>query len=162
MRTIWSPAMMERLRALVIAGTHYSLIAEMMSAEFNLHLTKNSCIGKGRRLRVPLRLAPRKRACRKRNAQSGVRLRKPLPSVRRSQPNPRKRKLKASPLRLRKRQAQLPRQRDLTLLALLPTSCRWPSGDPPNITFCGDRKVDGSAYCLKHARIASPSFGRAR
>jgi hypothetical protein len=50
----------------------------------------------------------------------------------------------------------------LTLLQLRPTSCRWPNGSSPNITFCGDHQVEGSSYCLKHTLIASPGYGRAR
>lgn len=35
--------------------------------------------------------------------------------------------------------------------------CRWPIGDPHNLDtfrFCGAPKVDGIAYCAKHAKVA--------
>jgi GcrA cell cycle regulator len=43
-----------------------------------------------------------------------------------------------------------------SLLELGRDTCRWPVGDPDgaDISFCGNRRVDGLPYCAGHARIA--------
>jgi GcrA cell cycle regulator len=156
----WTEPMKARFLALLEANHSYGDIAKILSGEFHVRLTKNSCVGKGRRMHVPLRMPARKSLCLKRSVPRKPKL-SPLQRSEQRKLRQRKRKLRAHPLRKRHREPP-PRLRDLTLLQLLPTSCRWPSGNNPPFTFCGDRKVDGSAYCLKHARIASPAFGRAR
>ena len=87
--TVWTPLMEKRLEKLVDIGTPYKMIAELLSAEFSVYLTKNSCIGKGRRLQVPLRLAPRKRQCqprRKRRSPLSVERRKPAVKKKKRKP----------------------------------------------------------------------------
>ncbi|MET0724358.1 MAG: GcrA family cell cycle regulator [Tardiphaga sp.] len=148
---IWTRPMTERLEALVAADHSYENIAAMLSAEFNVALTKNSCVGKGRRRGVPLRSPARKIRCRKRSVQQNVARRNALQNARRQ------RKRKARP-----QSRKLPLLRNLSLYQLTPNSCRWPTGHSPPFSFCGDQKVDGSSYCLKHTLIASPGYGRAR
>jgi len=162
MNVDWTPQLTARFRHLIAHGVSYAEIAKALSLEFHVRLTKNACVGKGRRLRVPLRKPPRKRLCLKRNAPRNPEQRNPRPSAARSLPRPRKRKLRAHPLRRRKRREPQNRLRDLPLIALLPTSCRWPTGHSAPFTFCGDNKVEGSSYCLKHTLIASPGYGRGR
>ena len=158
-KTAWTAPMEERLLQLLGKGLSYLDIAKIISREFTVVVSKNACIGKGRRMQVALRMPARKgSACRKRNAQ-----RSRQQNARRKSPRKRKRQdvsqQRRSSLKHRARQSS---GRDLTLLQLLPTSCRWPSGNSPNVTFCGAEKVDGSSYCLKHTLIASPGYGRAR
>jgi len=40
--------------------------------------------------------------------------------------------------------------RGLTLLELEPSDCRYPAGEGPDITFCGQIIADGSSYCPSH------------
>jgi len=160
----WTPPMEERLLQLLDKGLSYLDVAKIMSREFTIRLSKNACIGKGRRMQVALRMPARKgSACRKRNARKNREGRSRQQSGRRNSPRKRRVGRKSQQHRQSlKHRAQPNKGRDLTLLQLLPTSCRWPSGNSPNVTFCGADKADGSSYCLKHALIASPGFGRER
>ena len=88
--TVWTPLMEKRLEKLIDDGVPYKVIAETMSAEFSVPLTKNSCIGKGRRLGVSLRIAPRKRQC-----QAKKKRRRPAKRGKKKAPaKPRKKKRK--------------------------------------------------------------------
>ena len=134
----------------------YADIAEVISEEFSIEITKNACIGKGRRLQVPARLPHRKRPCKRASTE---------PSLNGSQPSGRwgsKRKLRANPLRKRFRARPRPRSPllPLTILQLRPSSCRWPIGHSPPYEYCGRHKLDGSSYCLEHAKIATPGLFR--
>ena len=60
---VWTRDMVRRFEALITLGISYGEIAQILSGEFSVRLTKNSCVGKGRRLHVPLRSPPRKRRC---------------------------------------------------------------------------------------------------
>lgn len=40
--------------------------------------------------------------------------------------------------------------RGLALLDLMPNDCRYPEGDGPAFTFCGQNKMAGSSYCPGH------------
>lgn len=42
--------------------------------------------------------------------------------------------------------------RNLSLMDLEPTDCRYPYGDGP-ISFCGHPKKDGSSYCAPHHHL---------
>ena len=163
-KTAWTAPMEERLLQLLGKGLSYLDIAKIISREFTVVVSKNACIGKGRRMQVALRMPARKgSACRKRNARKNREGRSRQQSGRRN--SPRKRRVERKNQQHRqslKHRARQSSGRDLTLLQLLPTSCRWPSGNSPNVTFCGADKADGSSYCLKHALIASPGFGRER
>ena len=149
---VWTPVMEDRLMRLINGGIPYLEIAQKLSAEFRVKLTKNACIGKGRRLHAPLRIAPRKRACLKRS----VPRKKPgllslLSSAAKNwRQEQRKRKLKAHPLRRRKQRRQQQPLRNLTLMQLRPSSCRWPIGHNPPYNYCGAHTQDGSSYCPEH------------
>lgn len=32
--------------------------------------------------------------------------------------------------------------------------CRWPVGEPNQLQFCGESKLDGRVYCARHCRMA--------
>lgn len=32
--------------------------------------------------------------------------------------------------------------------------CRWPAGEPNQMQFCGESKLDGYVYCARHCRMA--------
>lgn len=146
MNVDWTPALTKRFEQLVAKGDSYDEIAKALSHEFRVRLTKNACVGKGRRLHVPLRQPPRKRLCLRRESRNAPKQRKVRRSERRSLLRERRAKPSRPNLKHRVRQS---RTRDLTLLQLLPTSCRFPSENKP-FTFCGDHKIEGSSYCEKH------------
>jgi GcrA cell cycle regulator len=52
-----------------------------------------------------------------------------------------------------------PQMRRVSLLALAPTMCRWPVGDPQseNFHFCGCETNIGKSYCGYHHRLSTTS-----
>lgn len=56
----WTPQIQERLIELMASDPNltYKQAAARMTAEFGMQFTKNSCIGKGRRLGIPPRPKP--------------------------------------------------------------------------------------------------------
>jgi hypothetical protein len=122
----------------------YTAIAARLSLEFDVHVTKNSCIGHGRRCGVPKRQPPRSYAGRK------GRVLKP-----RAQPY-------APKVKLMPRPKPRPKPGTLTLMQLEPKDCRWPEGDRAPFLFCGLPQLEGSSYCPEHTGRSCPSFGRER
>jgi len=118
----------------------YTAIAERLSVEFGIRLTKNSCIGHGRHTGVPKRQPGRSYAGRKPRAPK-LRL---MPH----QPRPPKPK---------------PRVPGKVLLEQLHITkdCHWPFGDRAPYFFCGAATVlEQPPYCLKHLHIACPATRR--
>ena len=60
----------------------------------------------------------------------------------------------------------MPVSRELTLLQLTETTCKWPTGDPtmPGFSFCGHTSKDDKPYCEYHNKLAfqPPSERRRR
>jgi len=140
----WTAAVVEAFHALLLERpvVPYEIIAARLNAAHGTSLTKNACIGFGRRQGVPKRQPPRNYAGRK------PRTLKPRTRVPKVQLKPRPPKPK--PKRIGK----------VSLLDLGPCDCRWPFGDRAPFLFCGDVTVDTSSYCLKHLHIACPATQR--
>ncbi len=147
--------MVDRFTALCLmrdAGS-YVVIAATLTAEFGIHVTKNACIGKARRLGVTngnghdrhaasRRKKPKPKPRKKPNERPG---RKPVTSER-AAPTP------PPP------SVSLPGQ--LSLFQLGPRDCHWPYGDGP-FTFCGAATHQtGGPYCSEHHRVAFPGLYR--
>jgi len=117
----------------------YTAIAQRLSVEFGVRLTKNSCIGHGRRIGVPPRQPPRSYAGRRGRV---LKPRKPyVPKVRLSA------RFKLKPKRL---------VGQMRIEQLGTNDCRWPFGNDPPYLFCGDRTVGLASYCPAHQDIACP------
>jgi hypothetical protein len=127
--SIWTPAMQERMLVLLqYPEVTYRQVAEALNAEFGCRLTKNSCIGRGRRLGVPPR-----------PVRHHVEVVMPVPP-RTPPPKPRKR----------------PAYDQFELIDLGHDTCRWPIGpayDPPPYHYCGRPRMQG-AYCAEHGKKA--------
>ena len=163
---VWTHEMEDRLLQLLEKNVAYYDIARAISREFKVTISKNACIGKGRRMQVPLRMPARKgRACRKSQNENLSQSPKNLQQrQRRKRANESLRKQRQSQqLRvLRSRRAQRHQHQHLTLLQLTSNSCRWPIGDRAPYLFCGAVQTEGSSYCLEHTLVACPSHGRQR
>ena len=57
-RETWTVGMLTRMRELHAAGMTFGQIARALNAEFGTAVTRNACVGKGRRLQLPARKAP--------------------------------------------------------------------------------------------------------
>jgi hypothetical protein len=134
--TVWTPEALELLETL--AGLEdnltYREIATRMTAQLGIRFTKNSCIGRGRRMGLPPR-PPREHRDRTPDET-------PLHTPQAFAP--------IEPLQ-RKRNGH-----DLTIIELREGVCHWPSdGDKPPYTYCGRPTVAlGVSWCRKHYAIA--------
>ena len=50
----------------------------------------------------------------------------------------------------------VPISRQLNLMQLTDTTCKWPTGDPtmPGFSFCGHKSADDKPYCEFHSKLA--------
>jgi len=155
--TPWAEPVVARFRVLLNQDPllSYKVIAQQLSEEFSITLTKNACIGFGRRTGVPKRQPPRSYAGRKgRSLKPRIRPHTPqlriVDRIAKGPPPP---------------PPQPPKQIGRMLLEQLHDrdDCHWPLGDGPPFLFCGAPVTPGvdCVYCLKHAQIAYPALRRA-
>jgi hypothetical protein len=135
--SIWTAAMIKRLQELHADPEKYTCkqIAEILSKEHDVHLTRNSIIGKSRRLSLPAR-DPQMHRPQNTKPRKRTRVDAPIaPPVPRRAPNA-----------------------GLTLIQLRDGDCKWALGevqDYPPFMFCGAESVDvGMPYCREHSRMA--------
>ena len=144
----WSKDRMARLRALHRNDRlSFDAIAAMLSEEFGVTLTKNSCIGKARRMGLPERTNKRKRKVfRGDKRRAHITLVAPAPIEPEVVPCVLPRwKVIAD---------EAPAERGrLTLLQLNDNTCRWPHGDRVPYLFCG-APTAGKTYCAYHTGIS--------
>ena len=147
---VWNEPLVARFKALLelMPRLSYTQIAMRLSAEFGITLTKNACIGFGRRMGVPKRQPP---------AQGirGTRLFSRPPS-RPSRPRVPKRRL---PKFIRQPTRTFDK---LQIWQLERGECRWPVNSDSPFLFCGRPQMENCAYCLPHAGLAYPVLGRAQ
>lgn len=141
----------DRLRALWAAGWTTLAIAA------RLGISKNSVIGRARRLGLPGRASPIKGAApTKPRTPRAVRPASPKPA-RDTAPKPRPRP--EPEVRAERPAIVAPVASPLPFrLAVIPPSrsCCWPIGEPrtPEFRFCEGVSVPGKSYCAEHCRIA--------
>lgn len=117
----------------------YSDIAKAMSEELGVKITKNACIGKARRLELPMRKTPQRERKRSKPAEPAV---------------------LATPRLAVWSVSEQPKQRAngyLTLLELNRTTCRYPFGEKPPYLYCGKTIREATSYCPHHCGIV---YGR--
>ena len=148
---VWTEPLVARFKALLeqFPRLSYSQIADQLTTEFNIPLTKNSCIGYGRRIGVPKRQPPAQ-------GTRGSWL-FAQPPHKPSRP----RRPRVPKQRLPKFIRQPTRTFDkLQIWQLERGECRWPVGDHSPILFCGRPQMENCSYCLPHARLSYPVLGR--
>lgn len=112
----------------------FKVIAQRLTEQFGQPFTKNACVGRAHRARLPPR--------------------PPRPEV------PRKSKEKRMPIRidapiLPLEAHRMANGRDLTIYQLHAEDCRWPSNeDRPPFTYCGRTAEEGLPYCPDHCAVA--------
>jgi GcrA cell cycle regulator len=142
----WNDERVEQLKRLHAQGLSCSLIA----AEIGCGLSRNSIIGKLRRIGL-------------RSSKAGVTKERPTPRDRRRSLHPAanlfppgdttvERALPSSALN----DAQVPLNQRRTLVDLGQHDCRWSYDDPDasDFFFCGAPTVDGLPYCRTHCERA--------
>lgn len=129
--TIWTPEVVARLRELYDdPSMPYSVIADRLSEEFGVHITRNAVAGEVGRLALPKRLVTYTSAPHRTNRQ------------------PKRRKL------LRRWSIPMVWQMQ-TVLPMTAKHCQWPvnaEGEPWR--FCGGERLSSGPYCPEHAARA--------
>ena len=141
--SVWTPPVVSRFNELLKAYPvlAYGQIAQRLSAEFGVTITKNAAIGFGRRTGTPKRSPQRLRP------SGGPPRARPRRTGRISQ-SPKK-KPRPVPLHVQ----------DKVLLQNLDSGdCRWPNGDDPPYLYCGMPVLENLPYCRKHALISYPAL----
>lgn len=152
-RPIWEarPESVCRLRELLELKMSASRIADELSKEFGVKVSRNSICGKAFRLGLMLK-GDGVNAENKTARAKPKKLHKTVFYIR-AEPVEPVAELPPEPI-------AIPVSRRVQLLELTFNSCRWPIGDPrhADFAFCGADRVkphdDSNAYCAAHARIA--------
>ena len=138
--TDWDDHLIARFTALHRDGKRpFREIAETLSREFGLRLSKNACIGKARRLSLKERPRVAPPPPRKGQRRGGRPRRIPavLPGWR------------IEPPRLP------PAAGRITIYQLESGVCHFPHGETPPYTYCGAKTLRGS-WCPHHERVIYP------
>jgi len=139
----WDDKLIARFKALHRGGKRsFKQIADMLSQEFGLKLTKNACIGKGRRLGLEQR--PR--------------------STPKPEPEPKKRASSTPELVPRPVVATAWRVDTpiltgcirITIYQLRQGVCHFPFGDRPPYAYCGNTTARGMPWCPHHQTVVYP------
>ena len=126
-RKSWPSERIELLKNLCRRNWSPRQIAE------RLGMTRNAVIGKANRLGMPIYQKPPK----------------PPPPKQTKPPPPPPPIIDVAPTP--------PKFLGLSLMQLRETSCRYPHGEVPPFSFCGQPQQDGSAYCGFHRRLCVQS-----
>ncbi len=147
----WTETLVAQLKSLWTAGHSGEEIAKTLGTG----LTRDMVLGKAHRLRLPARRAGTTERSQGSEEQKLVRR---LRKIKNRGARARVAKaLKLPPRIAYADQSETPGGVK-SLLALSPSGCRWPIGDPqdPGFSFCGAER-DGCAYCANHkARAFTP------
>lgn len=153
----WTPERDRDLTLLVDEGLTCARIADRLSEMHNDEFTKNSVIGRARRLCLVHARAPgpnensghrkRRLATRGENAHIVRNLRKLKEQM--AEPAPIFRTLPVAEVSDRDIASPL----YLTIMELERDNCRWPYGEG-DFRFCGRQTKEGSAYCDHHSQLA--------
>jgi GcrA cell cycle regulator len=148
----WTDERVELLKKLWGEGLSASQIAAQLGG-----VTRNAVIGKVHRLSLSGRAKP---------ASSSPRPRKPRHFVAgntalktHAQPAPRR-----VPAPVPIEDIVVPISRQVSLMELNDTMCKWPEGDPgsEDFHFCGHRSFNSLPYCEYHSRLAYQPVDRRR
>jgi len=142
---VWTPSMIATFRALHRGGATFVEIAAQMSATFDLTITRNACIGKARRLELPMRASDGPRVPLPKPARTvpkkPVRVDAPIPPPASEEPEP---------------------GAGVDIYQLGAGVCRWPLGameDRPPFRYCGHKAPIEESYCAEHRAV---SYNKAR
>ncbi len=147
--SIWTDAVIARLKVLHSEDQPFSVIASKLSSDFRISVSRNAAIGKAMRL--------------------GLTVRKYQPNTVVTPRRPRKRRPLA--YQIPRRQTLLDQAEQLAEAVRLPPDqspcavslmqlgrhhCRWPINAPDGglMMYCGAGTLEGGSYCPRHHRIS--------
>jgi GcrA cell cycle regulator len=129
----------EMTRALMIwhgEGVPFTELAARLSAQFGVTLTKNACIGRARRMGLPVRGPTNMERTLKQPRPKMIRVPRKVDAPIDPEPEP---EVEALP--------------GVSIYQLTGTTCRWPLGsimDRPPLRYCGCRCDVEVPYCKEH------------
>ena len=138
----WTASMIATFRALHRNGGSFAEIAAEMSAIFKLPITRNACIGKARRLELPMR--------------NNERPRKPPPGPPKEPRKIQKPVHVAAPIEPEETIVPTDQLGGLTIYQLRSGVCHWPLGkmsDRPPYRYCGCEAAAELPYCEEHYQL---------
>jgi len=137
-RDAWPDAMIARLRELhANDDMSFAAIADALNREFHTKLTKNSCIGKARRLALTMR------------AHTNPPPRKP----KRHTPPPKPRPPVIPAWKVDPVPALPAASGRLTIYQLRQNTCRYPFGEQMPYSYCGNTTGLSSSWCPYHKGV---------
>ncbi|MBN9057538.1 MAG: GcrA cell cycle regulator [Rhizobiales bacterium] len=150
----WTNERVEKLKKLWADG----LSASQVAAELG-HVSRNAVIGKVHRLALPGRKTGQTVSSMKTAVRQSARpVRKPaspqpVPYLVRGNAAVRP---EAEAMPAEAAAEAMPIFPRVTMMELMPSSCKWPIGDPltPDFRFCGAKTENGAPYCTYHACMA--------
>jgi GcrA cell cycle regulator len=144
----WDDHLIARFKALHRGGKRsFAEIADTLNREFGLKLTKNACIGKGRRLGLEKR--PRSTPTQRRRQPKAATPTTPenTPELRPPPINP------GWTIELPVLPAASGR---ITIYQLQAGVCHYPFGERPPYAYCGNTTRRGVPYCPHHEKVVYP------
>ena len=138
---IWPASHVDRLRHNFAAGMSFSENSAEINAKFGTSYSRNSCIGKGKRIGLTQASKPR------------LKPEKPEPIVHirrahKTRPMPRYIAAPVNP-------GAAAKPGNLTIYDLTADTCRWPFGDRAPYTYCGCSTYPGYPYCAEHVALGT-------
>jgi hypothetical protein len=136
MASVWTvPGLVERFIVLHGQRLSHSQLANALSGEFNVRLTRSATISKTKRLKLEpnTSFVVKKTNTKKLKVPAAKRVPKP-PSLPKEPTLP-------------------PEAKPVRLLDLRENMCRYPFGSSPDILFCGRKPQLNSPYCAVHRTL---------
>lgn len=147
----WTDEIVQRLRELHATHLSFAEIAATLNEQFAASLTRNSCIGKSKRIGLPERASTpseRSKLGHHKRWLSGY-VKRPKPE----RPMTQRRFTLICAEEAAARAAHV-MPLHISLFDLTRDQCRFPYGDEPaSMTFCGCRTFDGASYCEAHQQL---------
>lgn len=149
----WLPEHSEFLEKRYEAGDSYSDIAAALLEKFDIVLSRNACIGRAHRMGLKSASKPGESRKVKRNKTRSSRIADSKGGALAAKVNRSGAVIRPSAFQCREVPDAEPLHIDL--MQLTAGVCRWPYGEEPPFTFCGQAAT--GPYCAAHHRIA---YGR--
>ncbi len=152
-KSVWTDAMIARLKVLHSEDKSFEEIARQLRSDFKCNLTRNAAIGRSSRLG----LSTRQRVTNV--GGTAKRAYKPAPHKRRKSHNrPAPKALLDQAEALAGEAVSLPPDQShcaVSLMKLDKHHCRWPiDGAGGLMMYCGANALEGGSYCPRHHRLA--------
>jgi len=145
-KTDWPDVMINRLTRLhADPQRSFKAIAEQLSREFGVRITKNSCIGKARRLGLKQRAKGTPKPKQKPRSRSPRAIEPPVETI-----------VPVRPAWTVEPPVLPASSGRITIYQLQRGVCHFPFGNQPPYAYCGNTTTRSSPWCPHHERVVYP------